>query len=338
MGMDRRAPSTQDPGFPQFDWEALISVADRHLLLPALWKSLCRAGLISELEPDVRDFLNEIYSLNAGRNSRIKSQATEVVDAFSRAGIASMLLKGAVFLFEAAAEDLGERMMLDLDVLVPERDLTRSISLLQELGYAAIGNQELAHHHPPLVRQGDIASVEVHWRVCEDPNLLPAERVFSERMIVSAGSSRVSIPSPTHRIIHDLFHAAVQDGEFVGGVISLKALYDLIRIDGAHHASIDWERIDNSMRSSGFGRELEANIYLAERLFGWEGPSCIKPTWRAAVHYQRCLLLSSLRGAALPAFNSITTPHQRESLRTFVISVMTPNQRKLIKRLADWRQ
>jgi putative nucleotidyltransferase-like protein len=338
MGMDRHAPSAQELSFPQFDWERVISIADRHLLLPALCTSLRRKGLINELEPSVREFLKEIYALNVSRNSRIKSQAIEIVDALSHAGIGSVLLKGAAFLFEAAEEDLGERMMLDLDVLVPERDLTRSISLLQELGYAAIGNQKLAHHHPPLVRQEDIASVEVHWHICEDPNLVPAERVFSEAIELNAGSSRISIPSPTHRIIHDLFHAAVQDGEFVGGVISLKALYDLIRIDRAHHASIDWERIESSLRGCGFGRELEANIYLAERLFGWEGPSCIKPTWRAALHYQRCLLFSSLRGAALPAFNSITTPHQRESLRTFIISVMTPKQRKLIKRLADWRQ
>jgi putative nucleotidyltransferase-like protein len=260
------------------------------------------------------------------------------VEALSNAGIASVLLKGAAFLFESAPEDLGERMMLDLDVLVPEPDLAHSITLLKKLGYEAGGHQKLMHHHPPLVRQGEIATVEVHWHICEDPTLLPAEHVFRERMILNAGSSRISIPSPTHRVIHNLFHAAVQDGEFVGGVISLKALYDLIRIDAAHHASIDWQRVESSMRSCGSGRELEAHIYMAERLFRWPGPSSIKPTWRAALHYQRCLLLSSLRAVALPAFNSATTPEQRESLRNLVIRMMTPNQRKLMKRLADWRQ
>jgi len=167
--------------------------------------------------------------------------------------------------------------------------------------------------------------------------LLPTEHVFADARMLDAGSSRVWIPSPTHRIIHNLFHAAVQDGEFVGGVISLKALYDLIRISEAHQASIDWEEIESSMRRRGFGRELEAHVYMADRLFGWQGPSGIRPTWRAALHYQRCLMFNSLRGAALPAFNSITTPDQRESLRNFIIGVMTPEQRKLIKRLADWR-
>lgn len=275
--------------------------------------------------------------MNVDRNSRIRSQAIEIVDALSNAGIASVLLKGAAFLFESAPEDLGERMMLDLDVLVPEPDLARSISLLNNLGYIAAGNQKLVHHHPPLVRQGDIATVEIHWHICENPQLLPAEHVFSESMILNAGSSRVGIPSPTHRIIHNLFHAAVQDGEFVGGVISLKALYDLIRIDDAHHHAIDWQRVETSMNRSGFGRELEAHIYLAERLFGWQGPSSIRPTWRAAFHYQRCLVFSALRGAALPAFNKLTTPDQRQSVRSLIISVMTPNQRKLLKRLADWR-
>jgi putative nucleotidyltransferase-like protein len=315
----------------------VISLADRHLLLPALWKSLCRKDLIHALEPSVRDFLNEIHSMNVGRNSRIRSQAIEIVHALSNAGIASVLLKGAAFLFESAPKDLGERMMLDLDVLVPESDLAHSITLLSNLGYVPVGNQKLVHHHPPLVRQGDIATVEIHWHICEDPKLLPAEDVFSERMILNAGSSCLCIPSPMHRVIHNLFHAAVQDGEFVGGVISLKALYDLIRIDDAHHHAIDWQTVDRSMRSCGFGRELEAHIYLAERLFGWQGPSSIRPTWRAALHYRRCLVFSALRGAALPAFSRLTTPDQRQSLRSLIISVMTPNQRKLLKRLADWR-
>jgi hypothetical protein len=335
-GTDGRGPTELE--LKQFHWEAVISVADRHLLIPALWKALCRKGLINELETSVRDFLNEMYSLNADRNSRLKSQAIEVVDALDHTSIASLLLKGAAFLFESPPEDLGERMMLDLDVLVAEHDLTQSISVLKDLGYAAIGDQKLAHHHPPLSRQGEVATVEVHWHVCEDATLLPTEHVFGDARMLDAGASRVWIPSPTHRIIHNLFHAAVQDGEFVGGVISLKALYDLIRIAEAHQASVDWGKVDSTLRACGFGRELEAHIYLAERLFGWGRPPSIKPTWRAALHYQRCLLFSSLRGAALPAFNSVTSPDQRESLRNFIIGIMTPNQRKLIKRLADWRQ
>ncbi|HEV2551849.1 MAG TPA: nucleotidyltransferase family protein [Stellaceae bacterium] len=319
------------------DWEAVLPIADRHLLLPTLWKSLCRKGLETELAPSPRDFLKEIYGLNASRNSRLKRQAIEIVDALSHAGIASVLLKGAAFLFESAPEDLGDRMMLDLDVLVPEHDLAQSITILKSLGYETIGDQKLAHHHPPLFRQGEVATVEVHWHVWEEATLLPTEHVFGDARMLEADAARVWIPSPNHRIIHNLVHAAVQDGEFVGGVISLKALYDLIRISQAHQASIDWEEIGSLMRSCGFGRELEAHVYMAERLFGWRRPSCITPTWRAALHYQRCLMFSSLRGAALPTFNSITTPSQRESLRNFIIGVMTPEQRKLIKRLADWR-
>ena len=319
------------------DWEAVVPIAARHLLLPALWKALSRKGLTSELEPSVREFLNEIYGLNASRNDRLKSQAVEIVDTLSHAGIASVLLKGAAFLFESAPEDLGERMMLDLDLLVPEHKLLESISVLNNLGYEAIGDQKLAHHHPPLFRQGKVATVEVHWHICEDATLLPTEQVFSEARMLDEGRSRVRIPSPTHRIIHNLFHAAVQDGEFVGGVISLKALYDLVRIAEAHPTLIDWETIDRLMRSHGFGRELEAHIYMANRLFGWRNPSCITPTWRAALHYQRCLTFSAMRGAALPAFHSVTTSTQRERLRNFIIGVATPEQRKLIKRLTDWR-
>jgi hypothetical protein len=275
--------------------------------------------------------------LNASRNSRLKNQAIEIVNTLSHSGISTVLLKGAAFLFDGAPEDLGERMMLDLDVLVPQHDLTQSVIALKNLGYEAIGDQKLEHHHPPLFRQGEVATVEVHWHICEEATLLPSEHVFREAKELNVGGAGVCIPSPSHRIIHNLFHAAVQDGEFVGGVISLKALYDLMRIAEVHRGSIDWEGIDSLMRRCGFGRELEAHVYMANRLFGWRGPSGIRPTWRAALHYHRCLMFSALRGVALPAFNSITTPDRRESLRNFIIGAMTTEQRKLIKRLADWR-
>ena len=72
----------------------------------------------------------------------------------------------------------------------------------------------------------------------------------------------------------------------------------------------DWQQIETSMRRCGFGRVLEAHVYMASRLLKWPGPSTITPTWRAALHYRRCLAFNFIRGA--------TTLDQRVSLKNFI--------------------
>jgi hypothetical protein len=306
---DHRAPS--------LGWERVVSVAATHLLLPALWKALRRKGLEDQLPPDVQDFLNEVYVLNATRNKALRAQAAETVSALSQSGISSVLLKGGAFLFDSREEDLGDRMMVDLDLLVPEGQLAESVAVLKDLGYDTLGDEELRpHHYPPLFREGEVATVELHWSIGKRTELLPAEHVFRDAIGLEVGASKVWIPSASHRVIHAIYHAAVQDDDFRRGIFSLKALHDVITIVKVHPSLIDWELIDSSMRRCGFGRVLEAQVYLANRLLNWPPPRGVSPTWRAALHYRRCLVFMFIRDA--------TTPYPRAALKNFMSKITIP--------------
>lgn len=58
-----------------------------------------------------------------------------VSDILKRAGIASIVLKGAAMLLRGVRAELGERHMDDVDLLVPAASLTRSTELLLAHGY-----------------------------------------------------------------------------------------------------------------------------------------------------------------------------------------------------------
>lgn len=302
---------------PSLGWERVVSVAAGHLLLPALWKALRRKGLEEQLPPDVKDFLNEVYILNATRNKALNAQAAEIVAALSQSSISSVLLKGGAFLFDSVEEDGGDRMMVDLDLLVPERRLAESVGVLRDLGYETFGDEKLRpHHYPPLYREGEVATIELHWSIGKHTELLPAELVFRDAIARGVGASKVLIPAASHRVIHAIYHAAVQDGDFRRGVFSLKALHDVITIAKANPSRIDWELIDASMRRCGFGKVLEAHAYLANRLLNWPPPPGASLTWRAALHYRRCLMFMFIRAA--------TTPYPRASLKNFMRKMMIP--------------
>ena len=50
-----------------------------------------------------------------------------------------------------ASEELGMRMMLDLDILVPEDRLEESVAVLRHLEYERCGNSHLQVTHPHTI-------------------------------------------------------------------------------------------------------------------------------------------------------------------------------------------
>jgi hypothetical protein len=301
---------------PDLDWEGIISIAGRHLLLPAMRNALVNKRLVSALPTVVRNFLDEAYRLNTARNQRLKAQSSEIVRSLSRAEITSVLLKGGAFLFDCKYEDLGMRMMLDLDILVPEDRFEESVAVLRHLGYERCGDSHLQvtdpQHYPALFRPGEIATVELHRRLEEQEHLLPPGLVFDHSDTLKDGNSYVCIPSSTHRIMHNISHAAIDHGEYLSWSISLKALYDLMMISEAHPTTVNWEDIKGAMRRCGYIRVFEAYIYLASHLLKWPAPPAVLPTWHAALHYRRCLAAEAgLRSVT----RRITTRWQRDILK-----------------------
>jgi hypothetical protein len=269
----------------------MIARANGLYLGPALWHALNRKGLLDSPPKDARDFLAESYRLNGRRNERIKEQALEIAARFTEAGIQTIVLKGGAFLFDCADEDLGCRMMVDLDLLIPEKKLDQGVSLLHELGYKTVTHIEATwtYHLPPLVREGEVAIVELHQDVGEQRDLLRAGTAFRDARPVRTAPGEIMALSPTHRVIHNVFHSEIQDRHHELGLISLKQLYDFGLIRQAHEDAIDWAVVRSALVGRGFGSVLESYMYLADRLLALPQPSQIPVTRRAKLHYHRCI-------------------------------------------------
>jgi hypothetical protein len=81
--------------------------------------------------------------------------------------------------------------------------------------------------------------------------------------------------------MHSIFHTAIHHGKYLS--------YGLMMISEAHPTTVNWEDIKGAKRCCGDIRVLEAYIYLASHLLKWPAPPPVPPTWRAALHYRRCL-------------------------------------------------
>lgn len=278
------------------DWHTVIDISNHYLIAPSLWISLKKRGLIKVLPPDVCEYLGELYRLNTLRNEHLRTQAIEAIQSLNSIGIQPILLKGGASLFIKTFDDPGSRVMVDLDLLVPHTVAEDCWNALRTLGYSPVDNDfdYSDHHHlKPLYRPGEYGTIEIHRDAlpASAARVLPTALIWEQsELVVNDLGIVMRVPSPTHRVLHNLLHSNLIDEAYVRGLISLRSLHELVMMQTLYQERLDWETIGQWMARGGQAKVLRAALYLAHRWFGSPMPAGIRPTPAAMAHYARTRL------------------------------------------------
>jgi hypothetical protein len=148
------------------DWGSVVKVSTSHYVFPALYCNLKRAGLLSYLPEGLVEYMKHITNLNRDRNLQIIEQAKEINELLISHGITPIFLKGAGNLLEGLYQDIAERMVGDIDFLIPKVSSKKTIKILIENGYNKGSNFENnvpdLRHFPRLTNEDHIAAIEIH--------------------------------------------------------------------------------------------------------------------------------------------------------------------------------
>ncbi|MEQ8704168.1 MAG: nucleotidyltransferase family protein [Phaeodactylibacter sp.] len=165
---------TIDPFHASVDWERFIFISSSHLVLPAIYCQILRKGWSHYFPEDLLAYLEAVTAENRLRNQEILVQMKELGALFDAKGIEYVFLKGGAMLAGGYYEDIGERMMGDIDLLVNIEDSISTFKLLEELGYRELFvgffhpslTESLEQTHLPRISHPDkIAAVEIHNRL-----------------------------------------------------------------------------------------------------------------------------------------------------------------------------
>lgn len=102
------------------DWEAVVKVSTSHYVFPDVYCNLKRANFLKYLPSDLVSYMKHITNLNRDRNAQILLQAHELNKLLLANNITPIFLKGTGNLLEGLYEDIGERMIGDIDFIVSE--------------------------------------------------------------------------------------------------------------------------------------------------------------------------------------------------------------------------
>ena len=151
------------------DWDTVVKVSTSHYVFPALYCNFKRADFLKYLPADLVDYMKHITNLNRDRNRQIIEQAQELNILLLANSITPIFLKGTGNISEGLYEDIGERMVGDIDFLFSEKDYFKTIDILKSDNYSKPDNQlnyfPGSRHYSRLVKQKNIAAVEIHKEV-----------------------------------------------------------------------------------------------------------------------------------------------------------------------------
>jgi len=279
----------------QLPWETVVSLANNHLLTPAMWVVLTKKNLTDELPDELRDYLRELHQLSKERNAKLRAQLLEAVRQLNRIDITPVLLKGAMHLVTDVYGDAGARIMTDIDLLVAREKIEECLTALHALKYQAdedIHNDyhEDHHHCAPLFRPGDYGSLEIHRSLTENPyaDILPTEIALAEAQPLVFQGLSMRVLSPTHRLLHNILHSQLVDHNHADGIIPSRSLYEVVTESTANQQRVDWSIIQSRMEQHNRGEALGAYLYMAHTLFGMSFPKGMEKTLSSQLYYQRC--------------------------------------------------
>ena len=254
-------------------WKLLFDLADRHGVLPFLYRALA-ALPHSDLEDDTVPLvemsrLRQSDQSNLHKALLLSRELIRIVDHGSALGIELMPYKGLA-LAEAIYGDIALRQVGDIDLLIHPQDLPRIRQAAGELGYtphlAFSAKEERAYLKSGYEYAFDGAAgpnlLEVQWAI--QPRFysiafdMPA--LFQRAVTINVAGHPMKTPSPEDLFLVLSAHAA----KHVWG--RLIWLCDIARLMSI--PTLNWNWIGSQADALGISRILSVTMLLANCLLG----------------------------------------------------------------------
>lgn len=318
----------------QVNWDCPLRLAGAHLVTPSLAGALRRKGVLELLEDDVRGYLETIESLNRTRNSTLWQELVRASGALNAIGIKPLLLKGALALTPGQYPGAYDRVIGDIDLVVPFERTQEAQREMVRLGYREAtehwrrmtsASKRAMHHFVPLVHPVLPVSIEIHHRIMHDVRYDAALRtIFTPRTIRLPEGPEVLIPDSAGRMLHNFLHAQINDGLAARRLANLRQVLEFSSL--AAQCDVDPERIKAAAGRENISR-LAHYWSLAEAWFGAPYPAKLgrSPAERRELWLtERVATRRSWRRASYFYGFALKLPRRLKSVFTRVIEFTSP--------------
>ena len=188
------------------NFEKLIKLASGHLMLPALFFNIQKKKVSYLFPKDFIEYIKNIFEINKARNRILLSEAKELSELFYKNNIKHIFLKGTALLLSNVFEDIGERMIGDIDFIIQHKDEEKVKKVLEKNNYCTSSNHVDLYrvfkpkHLPRMVNKNKTIAIEPHLEL-----LSPKYRGFfnSKKLINTFKEEIIAIKTPNEPFLFD---------------------------------------------------------------------------------------------------------------------------------------
>ncbi len=236
------------------NWDDIVKISTAHYVFPALYCNLKRADFLKYLPKDLVEYMTHITDLNRDRNQQIIDQAKEINSYLLKHSITPIFLKGTGNLLAGLYNDIGERMVGDIDFLVARENCNQTFELLNNYGY----NNKISelfdeHRHlPRITNENKIAAIEIHREMIKTRT-----EDFNYNTILSSivKKDNISLLSIENKIKLTVYSKFINDDAYLLKKLSLRPAYDLFLLG---------HQLNNSftIKEDKLSKELKAGLKI----------------------------------------------------------------------------
>ena len=195
-------------------------------MIPALYVRFRENKLLKIINNDFKEYLKYIYDLNKIRNDNLIEELRELSKLYIENEIDHVFLKGSAYIGYGRFNDIGERMIGDIDVLVAKSDYNKSIRLSKKHGYISDAIFIFdSKHYPRMIHPKKLFALEIHNRLLSKKNkLLKPESFLNNKIKIE---SNIYVPNKKDKILHTIYNYQINDLGNLNATISYRSLYDI---------------------------------------------------------------------------------------------------------------
>ena len=231
----------KDVDLINIDFEKLIKIASSHLMLPAFFFNIQKKNLNHLFPDDFIDYIKNIYLINKARNEVLLNEVKELSELLCKNKINHIFLKGSALLLSDVFEDIGERMIGDIDFIIQPIDERKVRDLLYKNSYYSdypfLFKLYKYKHLPRMMNKNKTIAIEPHTELLSTGN----RYIFnSTRLIDDFKEETKAIKSPSKSFLFDhcIYTLQLEDKGFFSSCHSHRSIYDIYKLNSKNSLTI----------------------------------------------------------------------------------------------------
>ena len=264
------------------EWDVLLEFVDHHRVAAdfAHWiNNVLEAQVPLSIQ---RSLVNSKLD-GRKRDDELFVELKAIARILTEQNIPYVILKGAALIAAGYYRFPGQRLVMDIDLLVDREDLDRTYDALVGLGFSTelrlsrpIESYWNSKHLPPMVSDKFRYCIECHWKHFENTFQYTApfdtREVLQYRVKVLLEGEPVYVPSTTHLLLSAFYHSQIFDAHAFTRSDNYRAMLDTSRMLEKGDRDIDWEFINERVIEKNYQANFEYFMARASNKYGGELP------------------------------------------------------------------